>query len=119
VDEGHPISYEALTVGTPVLASSGTQFGTVEHVLQIPELDLFDGVAVSTHDGLRFVDRDQITEITTTHVRCDLSDQDVATLPPPHGTTVLRPDTARDEGHSLTAWYGRLFGREHWKVVDE
>ncbi len=32
VDDGTP-------VGTPVLASSGTQFGTVPHVLQIPELD--------------------------------------------------------------------------------
>lgn len=119
MDEGHPISYEALEVGTPVLASSGTQFGTVEHVLQIPELDLFDGIAVKTPHGLRFVDRDQVGEITTTFVRCTLTDEEAASLPPPHGTPVLRPDPGHDEGRNFTAWYGRLFGREHWKVVDE
>jgi hypothetical protein len=119
MDEGHPISYEALEVGTPVRTSSGTQFGTVEHVLQIPELDLFDGIAVTTREGLRFVDRDRITDITTTSVRCNVADDQVAALPAPHGTTVLRPDPGHDEGRTLSAWYGRLFGREHWKVVDE
>jgi hypothetical protein len=119
MDEGRPISYEALEVGTPVCSSSGTQFGTVEHVLQIPELDLFDGIAVKTREGLRFVDRDQIDEITTSSVRCSVTDEEVPSLPAPHGTPVLRPDPGRDEGHTLHAWYGRLFGREHWKVVDQ
>ncbi len=59
MDEGRPISYEALPKGAAVLSSTDTQFGTVEHVLQIPELDLFDGIAVKTKHGLRFVDRDQ------------------------------------------------------------
>jgi hypothetical protein len=58
----------ALQVGTPVQTSDGHTFGTVEHVLQDPELDLFDGIVVSIHHGLRFVDRDQIEEITTTRV---------------------------------------------------
>lgn len=119
MDDGRPVSYMALEVGTPVLTSTGTQFGTVEHVLQIPELDVFDGIAVTTHQGLRYVQGDQITEITTTSVRCRITDEDVASLPAPHGTTVLRPDPGHDEGHTLTAWYGRLFGREHWKVVDQ
>ena len=70
MSDGTPISYEALAVGTPVLSSTGNQFGTVEHVLQIPEEDLFDGIAGRTHHGLRFVDRDQIDEITTTAVDC-------------------------------------------------
>lgn len=118
MDEGHPISYEAVTVGTPVLTASGTQFGTVEHVLQIPALDLFDGIAVTTHHGLRFVDRDQIEDITTTFVRCAITDEEVSSLPAPHGTPVLRPDPGHDEGHTLSAWYGRVFGREHWKSVD-
>jgi hypothetical protein len=39
----------ALEVGTPVLSSSGTEFGTVEHVLQIPAEDLSDGIVVKTH----------------------------------------------------------------------
>jgi hypothetical protein len=118
MDEGRPISYEALAVGTPVLSSSGDQFGKVEHVLQVPELDLFDGIAVKTKHGLRFVDRDQITDITTTLVRCALSNDEAASLPAPKGALVLHPDTAHDEGPSLTARFGRLFGREHWKELE-
>jgi hypothetical protein len=119
VDEGRPISYEALAVGTPVVSSEGTEFGKVHHVLQIPELDLFDGISVSTHHGLRFVDRDQIVEIRTTVVRCALTDQEAASLPPPSGQPVLRFDLAHDEGSSLTARLGRFFGRPHWKNIDE
>jgi hypothetical protein len=118
MDKGRPISYEALKVGTAVLSATGTEFGTVEHVLQIPELDLFDGIAVATKHGLRFVDREQITDITTTLVRCALSDDEVAALPAPKGTLVLHPDTAHDEGPSLTARFGRLFGRQHWRELE-
>ena len=118
MDEGRPISYMALSVGTPVLSSTGSEFGSVEHVLQIPEEDLFDGIAVKTKHGLRFVDRDQITDITTTLVRCSLTDDEAANLPAPQGTLVLHPDTARDEGPSLSARFGRLFGREKWKELE-
>ncbi len=118
MDEGRPVSYEALPKGAAVLSASGTQFGTVEHVLQVPELDLFDGIAVKTKHGLRFVDRDQVTDITTTLVRCTLTDEEVANLPAPKGSLVLHPDTAHDEGPSLTARFGRLFGREHWKELE-
>ena len=108
----------ALSVGTPVLSSTSSEFGTVEHVLQIPEEDLFDGIAVKTKHGLRFVDRDQIADITTTLVRCSLTDEEAANLPAPQGTLVLHPDTARDEGPSLTARFGRLFGRVKWKELE-
>jgi hypothetical protein len=118
VDEGEPISYMALEVGTAVLSASGTTIGTVEHVLQIPELDLFDGIAIKTKHGLRFVDRDQIADITTARVRCALTDEEAESLPALHGTLVLHPDPERDEGPSLTARFGRLFGREHWKELE-
>ena len=118
MDEGRPISYMALSVGTPVLSSSSSEFGTVEHVLQIPEEDVFDGIAVKTTHGLRFVDRDQITDITTTVVRSSLTDEEAANLPATRGTLVLHPDTGRDEGPSLTARFGRLFGREKWKELE-
>lgn len=119
MDEGREISYEALAAGTPVVTSAGTQFGTVHHVLQIPELDLFDGLSVKTRHGLRFVDRDQIAKITTTAVLCALSDEAAAALPPPSGPPVLEPDLARDEGPSLTARLGRMFGRQHWREIDK
>ncbi|MGO9197853.1 MAG: hypothetical protein ACLQK4_12100 [Acidimicrobiales bacterium] len=118
MDDGHPISYLALEVGTPVASSTGTSFGTVEHVLQVPELDLFDGIVVKTSKGLRFVARDQIAEITTALVRCALSDDQAASLPAPSGTLVLHPDVARDEGPSLSARYARLFHRVHWKEFE-
>jgi hypothetical protein len=118
-DEGQSISYEALEVGTPVLTSSGAAFGVVEHVLQIPSLDLFDGIVVKTqHYGVRFVDRDQIDDIRTTEVRCSISNDQVDSLPAPKGTLAVAPDLDRDEGTSLTARWGRVFGRQHWKELD-
>jgi hypothetical protein len=118
MDEGQPVSYMAITVGTPVLSSSGAEFGQVHHVLQIPELDLFDGISVKTKDGLRFVDRDQITDITTTLVKCSITDEQAAALPPPHGAADFEFDNDYDTGPSLTARLGRLFDRPGWKRVD-
>ena len=119
VEEGEPISYQALEPGTPVVASSGTEFGTVHHVLQVPSLDLFDGISVKTKHGLRFVDRDQISEIRTTVVRTALSDDEAASLPPPDGAPSVTVDLDHELDSSLTARLGRLFGRPHWKNLDE
>lgn len=118
MDDGEPISYMGLEAGTPVISKTGKEFGAVHHVLQAPELDLFDGISVKTHHGLRFVDRDQITDITTTRVRCSLSDEEAANLPAPEGPPVVEVDLAHLEGSSLTARLGRLFGRPHWKNID-
>ncbi len=109
-----PISYLALQVGTPVLSSAGTKIGTVEHVLQIPEEDLFDGIVLTTNHGLRFVDRNQIRGMTTAAVTCSLSDDEAAALPAPHGTQVFHVNALQDVGSSLTARLGRMFGRERW-----
>lgn len=119
MDDGEPISYMALAVGTPVLSAAGTEFGVVHHVLQVPEEDLFDGISVKTHHGLRFVERDRITQITTTCVRCALTDEEASSLPAPSGPPVLEVDLAHDEGSSLTARLGRLFGRTRWKNIDQ
>lgn len=112
--EDLPISYLALPVGTPVQSSTGHTFGTVEHVLQVPEEDLFDGIVVSTEHGLRFVDRDQIALMTTLAVHCSLTDDEVDDLPKPQGTAVFHVDATQDVGPTLTARFGRLFGRERW-----
>ena len=114
MDDPMPISYLALEPGTPVVTATGTAIGTVEHVLQIPAEDLFDGIVVTTDAGLRFVDRDQIAEITTAAVRCTLTDEEAAALPPPEGTIVLEADASKDTGHSLSDWFGRMFGRPRW-----
>ena len=68
MEKGNPIAYTGVPVGLPVVSGDLQEFGTVEHVLEVPTEDLFDGIAVHTSEGLRFVDRDQIAEITDTCV---------------------------------------------------
>jgi hypothetical protein len=114
-----PIAYEAATRGTPVLSSAGTQIGTLEHVLEVPEVDVFDGIVIATKDGLRFIDADYVQEITRGHIRCSLDDTQAARLPPPQGSPVYRVDALADSGHSLHDVFGRLFRRPHWIREDD
>ncbi len=114
MDDEHEISYLALQIGTPVQSSEGHPFGNVEHVLQIPSEDLFDGIVVATSNGHRFVDKGQIREITTEAVYCFLSDEQVAQLPPPSRVPSMHVDPFQDTGPSLSAKWGRLFRRERW-----
>lgn len=115
MDDGEPISYLALREGTVVRSSSGTLIGTVEEVLQIPSEDLFDGIVVSTDQGIRFVDASQITSITTTTVHCSVTDAEVADLPLPLGTqsveVEVEPSGNEAADSSWTARLGRFFGR--------
>ncbi len=117
--EGTPISYEAAARGTPVLSSSGARIGTLEHVLAVSDLDIFEGIVIATGHGIRFVDADHITEITTTHIACSLTDEQAATLAPPDGPPVYRVDALADSGHDLHDVIRRLFGRPHWKREHE
>lgn len=118
-DAGTPVAYTALGRGVPMLTSSGHRFGTVEHVLQIPEEDVFDGIVAGTEHGLRFVARDCIDEITATAVRCSLTDDDVLALPAPEtDAPMYSVDALADSGSSLHDRLGRLFGRPHWTRKD-
>ena len=113
-DSGTPISYEALAVKAPVLTATGTEIGTVAHVLADEHLDVFDGIVVKTHEGIRFVDRDSIAQITTAAVTTTIADADVAALPKPEGEPIYEVDALQGIGPSLTAHLRKLFGREHW-----
>ena len=108
------ISYMAAVPGTPVLSSTGTQIGTLEHVLQIPELDVFDGIVIATGAGLRFIDADAVLEIRRSHIRCGLDDAQASRLPAPDGPPVYRVDALEDAGNSFHDVLGRLFRRPHW-----
>jgi hypothetical protein len=108
------ISYKAAVIGTPVLSTNGAQIGTLEHVLQIPELDVFDGIVIATHAGLRFIDADEVREITRSHIQSSLDDGQASQLPPPDGPPVYRVDALADTGHSFHDVLGRLFRRPHW-----
>src|SRR3954454_22997867 len=85
-----PISYMALQPGTQVLSAGGEKIGAVERVLDDPSLDLFDGITVQTDQGLRFVDRDAVTEITDKYVRTTATS--AAELPVPDGPPVYHPN---------------------------
>jgi hypothetical protein len=113
------ISYQAVPAGVPVLTSSGQEIGTLEHVLQVPEEDLFDGLVVATRDGLRFVDADQVRVITETYVGTTLDEAAAAQLPAPDGPPVYHVDALQDTGQSLGDRLGRLFRRARWLSDDD
>ncbi len=100
-ENAEPISYRGVPKGVPMLTSSGREFGRLDQVLEIPAEDLFDGMVVTTKAGRRFVDRDQIGDITTRFVQCDLDDDAVQSLPEPDAPPVYQ--------------MGRRFRRPRWK----
>ena len=142
-EEQTTMSYRAVSAGLPVVTHSGEQFGMVEHVLEVPELDLFDGIVVYTGTGLgalhpktehqaraemlrigqakgwlKFVDADQVAAITPGYVKCTFEMSQVADLPVPNAPPVFEPDMAREDRASTHAgwgpWFGRWFGRPRW-----
>jgi hypothetical protein len=94
-----------------VLSSTGTQIGTLEHVLEVPELDVFDGIVIATSAGLRFIDADDVERITRSHIRPRITDTEAGQLPRPGGPPVYRVDALADTGQSLHDILGRLFRR--------
>jgi hypothetical protein len=94
-----PISYLALRRDTPVLGVHGDKIGEVERVLDDESLDLFDGVTVRTAVGLRFADRDVITEITDQYVRTTA--ESASDLPEPDAPPVYHPNDEAFEKDSL------------------
>jgi hypothetical protein len=113
------VSYQALAKGVPVRASGGEQIGTVEHVLEVPELDVFDGIVLRTPGGLRFADADQVTDITDRYVLLNLPATEAERLGRPQAPAVYHADPSEHAGRSLHDWFGRMFGRAHWKRDDE
>jgi hypothetical protein len=144
VEDEFLVSYEAVTPGVPVLTRDSEQFGILEHVLEVPQLDLFDGIVIwvgggafadreiqkelakghpsaarnlerlSPSDGLRFVDADKIAAITAGYIRCDLDHSEVALLQPPDGAPVYHVNMLGETGSALHDRIGRMFRRPHW-----
>jgi hypothetical protein len=85
-DRGTPASYLTLEPGTPVLASDGTEVGTVAHVLADADADIFDGLVIDTRrgpGGHRFVDAPQVAGIAERGVTLALDAAAVEGLPEP------------------------------------
>jgi hypothetical protein len=115
MDTEPAVSHLAAVPGTPVLTTSGQEIGTLEHVLQVPGEDVFDGLVVATEWGLRFVGADQVELITVRHVRSRLDDAQAARLPPPQGTVVYQVSSLDEIGDALDERLGRMFGRPYWQ----
>jgi hypothetical protein len=110
------IAYAALQPGTPVHSAEGQEFGTVEHVLHVEEVDVFDGIVVKTEQGTRFVDADHVGPIHTSYVETTLTAAEAAGLPEPdQNAPVYDADALDDTGDSLSDRFGRMFGRGKWK----
>src|SRR5260221_6469924 len=65
-DLGEPSSYLSLGKGAECYSCDGVKVGTGEHVLAVPEDDIFDGIVLDTSvlpGGHRFVDAEQVEEI--------------------------------------------------------
>jgi hypothetical protein len=113
-DDDPAVSYEAAVPGTPVLSASGSEIGTLEHVLEVPELGLFDGIVIATDWGLRFIDADQVEVITIRHLRCRIAEPAAACFPPPDGSPVYRVNVLEEIGDSLHERLGQMFHRPYW-----
>ena len=114
-EDANPIAYTALTPGTPVQTAEGEQFGVVESVLAVSDLDVFDGITVRTDGGLRFCDADTVGTITTAYVRTTVTSAEVQNLPEPEAPPTFRVDANDDTGSSLGDRIGRMFGKGKWK----
>jgi uncharacterized protein YrrD len=86
IDLGNPVSYLVLPEGVDVISSDGHKVGTVEHVLAVPEADVFDGVIVDMRGGPgghRFADADQVEGIYERAVVLSVNRNAAEKLPQP------------------------------------
>jgi len=138
-DDEDQISYEAATLGLPVLTKDGEQFGFLEHVLAVEEEDIFEGIVVWVghggwverkvqrelsmghqsavrfletfrHNDLRFVPAEKIAAITVGYIRCDLDRSQADLLQPPSGPPVFYANTI-DQAGPPQAYYDRYGNR--------
>ena len=98
-DLGAPSSYLALGEGAEVYGSDGERLGKVEHVLAVPEKDIFDGIVLDTSvlpGGHRFVDAPEVEEIFERGVLLKIDRQAAESLPEPGANPATLEVTADD-----------------------
>ena len=85
-DLGAPISFLVLGAGVPVYSSDGEKLGEVEHVLSVPDDDIFDGIVLDTSalpGGHRFADAPEVEAIYERGVVLKIDAAAAANLPKP------------------------------------
>lgn len=104
-DLGAPSSYLALQPGAPVYSSDDERLGEVEHVLAVPDDDIFDGIVLDRSvlpGGHRFVDAPQVDEIYERGVVLAIDAAAAESLPEPSanpGALEAGPDDTVNESH--------------------
>ncbi len=118
MDEGLPIAYEVLEKGVPVLASDGTQVGTVHHVVAAPQQDIFHGlvIAVPGH-GRRLVEAADVASLHEHGVDLRIDAAAAARLKAPNGgAPVYSEDPGEMKGWHH--WVNVMTLRGDWKRRD-
>jgi hypothetical protein len=85
-DLGAPGSYLTVAKGVAIYSSDGKEVGKVEHVLAVPDLDVFDGIVIDTSvlpGGHRFVDAPEVGEIYERGVVLKIDAAEAEQLPEP------------------------------------
>ena len=98
-DLGTPSSYLALNEGVDVYTCDGERIGKVEHVLAVPEKDIFDGIVLDTSvlpGGHRFVDAPEVEEIFERGVLLKIDREQADSLPEPGANPAALEVTAED-----------------------
>ena len=116
MDLGAPVSYLVLETGVPVYDSSGTEVGSVEHVLAAEEEDIFDGLVIDAQlgpGGKRFVDATQVDELYENAVVLTVPAADADKLPEPSANPAVQ------EHHGIEDSEGKLEGKlkRAWELV--
>jgi hypothetical protein len=78
------VAWRAMPYRAPVVAADGSDMGTAESLLGDEKEDIFHGIVVKVRHGggLLEIAAARIKKITPYHVVTDLTDADVAALPP-------------------------------------
>ncbi|MEA2348105.1 MAG: hypothetical protein QOG62_1892 [Thermoleophilaceae bacterium] len=116
-DLGQPASYLVLDPGVEVYSSDDQLVGRVEHVLAVPEDDIFDGIVIDTSvlpGGHRFADSEEVDRIYDRGVILKVSAAEAESLPEPsQNPGVLEVDPADDSSdlsRKLRAAWDRISG---------
>ncbi len=112
-DDGHGVHYTAVTRGTPVLASDGSEIGKVDEVLDNYREHIFDGIVIDTPAGRRFVDAPEVARIFERAVVLTITAAQARELPPQGSRTAARMSgsptvrRAKRAGRSLRERWGQ------------
>jgi uncharacterized protein YrrD len=104
-DLGAPSSFLVVQAGVPVYSSDGKKLGEVEHVLAVPEDDIFDGIVLDTSvlpGGHRFVDAPEVADIYERGVVLKIDAAAAEALPEPSanpGSIEVGADDMAKGGH--------------------